>query len=358
MVHHTIKILPTTCIIILLLASGCRKDKPEDVTTKLPEHGAIVLNEGGWGNNEAELSVIDYSDMSITNGAFAKLNGRGLGDVAQDVAVYGSRIYVTVWGSNTVEAIDRKSGKSSRIDFGDRGPRYLECAGGKVYVSCYSPTSVVRIDTSTLQIEATCQLSGLQPEGLCINGSNLYVLNTWKQDAAGNPEYDSTMSVVDLTTFSETRKITVGTNPQKIKKLDNSHLAISYTGDYADMHGGLAIVDLNDMSIRHINTNISNMDTYNGHIYYYAHNYGEAWNGRIHIVNGITLQETTITLSETGGYSAQYYPYAININQTTGEIYIAGAQYGANGDIYCFAPSGTLKWVLEAGPLPSKIAEL
>ena len=345
------------CAIVML--ASCEKPKPEDATTTaLPDHGAIVLNEGGWGNNEAELSVIDYSNMSITNSAFAKLNGRGLGDVAQDVVVYGGKIYVSVWGSNTIEVLDRKTGKSTQIAMGSRGPRYLATNGGKVYVSCYSPTSVVRIDTASLQIEATCQLSGLQPEGLCVSGSKIYVLNTWKQDAAGNPVYDSTMSIVDITTFTETGKITVGVNPAKIKTLDNSHLAISYTGDYANASAGVAIVDLTDMSIRRINTNISNMDTYNGKIYYYAHDYGQAWNGQIHLVDGSTLQESTITVSETSGFSAQYYPYAINISPSTGEIYMAGAQYGANGDIYCFSPTGTLKWKLEAGPLPSKIVEL
>lgn len=348
----------TTVVCIALVFVGCKKPTEEEENAAMPEHGAIVLNEGGWGNNEAELSVIDFSDMSITNSFFAKINGRGLGDVAQDVVVYGGKVYVAVWGSNTIEVLDRKSGKSTQIKMGDRGPRYIACDGAKVYVSCYSPCSVVRIDTASLQIEATCQLSGLQPEGLCVAGDNIFVLNTWKQDAAGTPLYDSTMSVVSKASFTETQKITVGVNPQKIKKLDDGHLAVSYTGDYDNVQGGVAIVDLSDMSIRRIGSAISNMDTYGGKIYYYAHNYGQAWNGQIHMVDGTTLQESTITVSETTSFSAQYYPYAINVNPTTGEIYIAGAQYGANGDIYCFTQSGSLKWKLEAGPLPSKIVEL
>lgn len=347
----------TTVVGIALLFAGCKKPN-EAEEANMPERGAIVLNEGGWGNNEAELSVIDFSDMSITNSAFAKLNGRGLGDVAQDAVVYGGKIYVAVWGSNNIEVIDRKSGKSTQINMGSRGPRYIACDGGKVYVSCYTPESVVRIDTATLQIEATCQLSGLRPEGLCIAGGNIYVVNCWMQDASGNPIYDSTMSIVSIASFTETQKITVGVNPQKIKLLDNNHVVISYTGDYEEVQGGVAIVDLGDLSIRRINSAISNMDTYGGKIYYYAHNFGQAWNGQIRVIDGTTLQESTVTVSETSIYSAQYYPYAINVSPNTGEIYIAGAQYGANGDIYCFTQSGSLKWKLEAGPLPSKIVEL
>ena len=324
----------------------------------MPESGALVLNEGGWGNNEAELSVIDFTNMRITNNFFSKTNGRGLGDVAQDVVVYGGNIYVSVWGSNTIEVIDRLSGRSTiRIALVNQGPRYMTCYDGKVYVSCYSPESVIRIDTASLQVEATCHVSGLRPEGICALGGKLYVVNSWQPDENGNVQYDSTMSVIDLASFSETAKITVGVNPQKVKAIDDTHLAISYTGDYGNAPGGIAIVDVETLNVQHKTANISNIDTRDGKIYYYAHNFGQAWDGMIHVLDGNTLQEYTITMSETSGFSQQYYPYAINIGSTNGDIYIAGAQYGANGDIYCLSPTGTLKWKLEAGPLPSKVVE-
>ena len=365
---NSIRFYLTAALFLTLMLFGCQKPEeqqgdqnqlPETPTiSQFPAHGAIVLNEGGWGNNEAELSVIDYSDMTVSNSFFSKKNGRGLGDVAQDVVVYGNKVYVAVWGSNSVEAIDRITGRSTRIDMDNRGPRYIACEGGKVYVTCYTPASVVRIDTASLQIDATCLLSGAQPEGLCIVGGTIYVVNSWKKDSAGNPIYDSTLSVVDKNSFSETQKVTIGLNPQKVKVVDNSYIVVSYSGNYGDQPGGLAILNLGDMSINRISGNISNIDTYNGKIYYYAHNNGQAWDGRINIVDGQTLQESSITVSETSSYSAQYYPYAINVNPTSGEIYVAGAQYGANGDVYCFSQAGSLKWKAEVGPLPSKIVEL
>ena len=349
----------TLTVYAMTLFTGCKKDKPDEATAPdLKENTAIVLNEGGWGNNEAEISVIDLDSKTITNNYFSISNARGLGDVAQDAVAYGSKLYVAVWGSNTIEAIDRTSGTSTQIYLGNRGPRYIAYDRGKLYVSCYEPASVIRIDTATLNVEATCQLSGLRPEGLCIAAGKLFVLNSWKPDTQGNPLRDSTMSVVDLATFTEKSKITGGLNPQKIKQLDDYHVAISYSGDYEEVPGGLAIVNTNNMSIRRISTNTPNIDTYNGKIYYYVHTYGQAWNGTINILDGATMQVSSLTVSETEGFSAQYYPYAINVSPKNGNIYISGAQYGANGDIYCFSPSGTLEWKLEAGPLPSKILEL
>lgn len=356
MKHSELLLAATTCI--ALTFASCEKPKPQEEVSALPERGAIVLNEGGWGCNEAELSAIDYSDMTITNSVFSKLNGRGLGDVAQDVVVYGDKIYVAVWGSNTVEVLDRKTGKSTQIDMGNRGPRYIACDGGKVYVTCYTPESVVRIDTATLQLEATCRLSGMRPEGICALAGKLYVVNSWKPDEAGNAAYDSTLSVVDIATFTETSKIAIGLNPQKVKVVDNSHLAISYNGDYGTCPGGIAIVDAITLDVQKKAASVSNIESYGGKVYYYGNTIGQTWNGCIYVLNHASMESESITLEGTDAFSATYYPYAININPNTGEIYMAGAQYGANGDIYCFTQMGRLKWKLEAGPLPSKIVQL
>ena len=338
--------------------AGCKKDPATNGSTvETTGNIAYVLNEGGWGLNEAELSVIDLDNQRITNNYFAQQNRRGLGSVAQDVIVYGSKVYVAVWETNTIEVLDRSTGISTQIGMGDRGPRYLAACEGKVYASCYQPYSVVRIDTASLRIEATCQLSGTRPEGICAADGKLYVVNSWKPDAAGNAIYDSTLSVVDIATFSETQKITIGPNPQKVKTVDGGYLAVSYTGDYGEHTGGIAVLDMEDMSLRHHEANVSNMDTYNGKIYYYGNSHGSAWNGVIHVLDAATMQESNITLDKTSQFSQTYYPYAINVSRRDGSIYIAGAQYGANGDIYRLTPTGSIAWQLEAGPLPSKIVE-
>ena len=45
----------------------------------------LVLNEGGWGSNNAGISRVDVSNNTATVNYFADNNGRGLGDVAQDI---------------------------------------------------------------------------------------------------------------------------------------------------------------------------------------------------------------------------------------------------------------------------------
>lgn len=76
---------------------------------------AYVLNEGNWGANEASLSRINLTTGAITNNVFSATNGRALGDVAQDMVLYGSKAYVTVSFSNTVEIIKKSDNTATQI---------------------------------------------------------------------------------------------------------------------------------------------------------------------------------------------------------------------------------------------------
>ena len=75
----------------------------------------LVLNEGLWGENNAEISMVDIPNKKVTTNWFSSTNQRGLGDVGQDMLKYGSRIYTTVSFSNSIEVINPSTGKSKRI---------------------------------------------------------------------------------------------------------------------------------------------------------------------------------------------------------------------------------------------------
>ena len=82
---------------------------------ELGDGTAYVLNEGNWGANEASLSRVDMTTGNITNNVFGTANGRDLGDVAQDLMVYGTKAYVTVSFSNTVEVVSIIDNTSRQI---------------------------------------------------------------------------------------------------------------------------------------------------------------------------------------------------------------------------------------------------
>ena len=74
----------------------------------------IVLNEGGWVANNAGVSRVDVANSTAIVNFFSDNNGRGLGDVAQDMLVKNGKAYITVTFSNSIEIMDVTTGKSTR----------------------------------------------------------------------------------------------------------------------------------------------------------------------------------------------------------------------------------------------------
>lgn len=354
---NNISIMKNNIITLFFLAAtlfaACKKEPVPD-TPSVSTAPAYLLNEGSWGGNDASISLIDRNSDNIENNWFRNNNGRGIGDLAQDLIHYGGKLYVSVYTSNTVEVIDPATGKSiKQIDMGTRGPRYLAYHNGKIYVSCYDK-SIVRIDTAALGIEASCPLSGMQPEQLCIIGDNMYVCNCWQYDANGNAIYDSTVSIVNLATFSETGKITVGRNPGRIKALDSHRFIVACAGDYGDAPAQTLIVDLANGTQQPLPVSATGFDIFDGNIYLYQTTYDAQGHPAavFYKVNLATLQSTPILQQHTADLRNAY---AINVDPATGNLFICNSPYNANADLYTFQPDGSLVRKVEGGILASKV---
>lgn len=346
-------IIPILILIAITCFTSCEDDPITPTPTPTGSTTAWLLNEGVWGMNNAELSLVDLDDIDITNDYFTAQNGRGLGDVAQDMVLYGGKMYITVYQSNSLEVINPNTGKSLKhVSLGQKGPRYIACHNGKIYISCYDK-SVIRLDTTFVEIESTCPLSGMQPEQLCICGNNLYVCNSWQHTSDGGSEYDSTLSVIDLSTFTESQRITVGCNPQRIKAIDNNHLVVACNGDYAAQPAQTFILNTTDNSQQLLDVALTNFDVCNGNIYGYATTYDVSWNTQTSFYKvSITGQKTPFL---EGSESLLSNAYGITIHPTDGRIFVCNSPYGQNGDLYCFNKESQLMWKLEAGNLPSKV---
>ena len=81
----------------------------------LGDGSAYVLNEGTWGSNNSSLSRVDLASGTINNNIFSAANGRGLGDVAQDIVVSGGKAYIAVSFSNTIEVVNLTDNKAEQI---------------------------------------------------------------------------------------------------------------------------------------------------------------------------------------------------------------------------------------------------
>ena len=86
-----------------------------------------ILSEGLFNQNNSSLARYSFNRQRCTNNYFSANNQRGLGDTANDIAIYGNKIYVVVNVSSTVEVIDFPTGSGDRRDCHSRKKcrRYL-----------------------------------------------------------------------------------------------------------------------------------------------------------------------------------------------------------------------------------------
>lgn len=341
-----------------MFSCGENGDGNDDVTPNSSSSvGRVyILNEGVWGGNDAELSRYSPEEKTITNDYFSNKNGRGLGDVGNDIEVYGGKVYVVMNTSNTLEVIDKNTGMSvKQVLLTGKQPREVAFYEGYAYVSCYDK-SVVKIDTATLNIVAECQIEGGKCEDLCAIDGYLYVANAWSQTGTGSMIYDSVLTVINLSTFQVEKTITIGLNPKTVVPIGEGRIMVSCNGNYADIPSSLSILDVATEQVEKLDIEVSNFAVYNNE---YAIVYSYSWTSGQQVYTKLNLS-TFVTTSWSSADQVLVSPYGIAIDPKTQNVYITDAQnYQTNGDVYVFDAKGvSMLDKHECGIGPSKIVFL
>lgn len=325
-------------------------DTPDDTTSTVGGPRALVLCEGAWGCNDASLSSLFIGNGDIDNEWFEVANGRGLGDVAQDIMIYGSKAYVTVTFSNSLEVIDTATGRSVQHSLAMH-PRYLAAKGSHIYVSCYDGHQVAVFDTADLDHpESILPLGNFQPEGLTVAAGKLFVASSWIQQQNQNYEYDSLVYVFNLTTNTLDTMLAVGLNPQMVVAIDDNRVAVNYSGDYGAAAAGCAVIDANTLAVTKLGRSATGMAASGGMLYGFSREgYSSSATATYWRYDGTSFTEIPINVNT---------PYSISAD-ATGNIYVTtDGNYIAAGDVLCFTADGTLRWRNEAGILPKKVVFL
>nr|WP_199157772.1 DUF5074 domain-containing protein [Pedobacter sp. ASV2] len=250
--RNNYKKLRSTGLLSLLVAamfiSSCKKNESEIVPEKKQvitgTKGVYMLCEGLMNGNNSAISYYDFATNTSVQDYFKQVNGRSLGETANDLEAYGSKMYCVVSGiqgkpKSFIEIIDIATGKSLKsisLNSSNDGfmPRFVTFYKNKAYVSRYDG-KISRIDTATMAIDAELQLmNGTQKaeglEGLAVANGKLYVTNS------SHPYYPngllSKVTVIDLATFTKIKDIEVGHNPVRIAAAPNGDLFTITWMDY------------------------------------------------------------------------------------------------------------------------------
>lgn len=350
--------------VFTVLLGACKKDKVETEYEKqiVDTKGIYVLCEGNMGGGNSAISYYDIEKKTTVKDYYQQVNGTKLGETANDLKVYGSKMYCVVSGvqgeaKSFIDIMDAATAKTIKripLNTTNNGlmPRFITFHGNKAYVSRYDGV-ISRIDTTTLNIDGELQLKngddkagGL--EGLAVANGKLYVTNSAH---SGYPKgLKDKVTVINLSTFTKTKDITVTYNPIRIAAAANGDLVVVSWGNYGNILP----------SIQRINSVTDEVTgTYDPNV------------GAIHIFNNQALLATdwgTSLLSfdvASGKIGASPITdgttfnnaYAITTNSFDQSFVVSDGDYAGSADkAYVFGKDGKLKYSFNPGPLAQTAA--
>ena len=367
-------------ITILLSIVGCRTDdyivymEDEDTGAKTEATevmGMYVLNEGNMGSNKCTLDFLDLSGETAhyLRNIYAERNPnevKELGDVGNDAQIYGSKLWLVINCSNKVEVLGAKDAvKQGKIDVPNcrsvafhQGYAYVSSYVGPVNVSQDAPLGqVYKIDTLTLRTVAQVTV-GYQPEELAVIGDKLYVANSGGYMV---PDYDHTVSVIDLNTFTEERKIDVAPNLHRCRADRYGQLWVSSRGDYYGEPSHLCWLQQDASGqlqrMGRIDVVVSDMCIVGDSLYYMGmqFNYETMKNERmLGIINVATHEVVNRQLTTAKEAEAIIQPYGIIVNPNGRDFYLMDAKnYVSSGDLLHFHQDGTFDYKVRTGDIPA-----
>ncbi len=377
--------LPLLTATLVLFLSACRTDdtivymENEDTGIAVGHTsvaGMYVLNEGNMGSNKCTLDYLDLSDSTVhyLRNIYAERNPnevKELGDVGNDVKIYGSRLWLVINCSNKVEVCRATDAvKIGKVNIPNC--RYVTFDGGYAYVSSYvgpvavgsdAPRGMVyKVDTLTLQKVDSCVV-GYQPEELVACHGRLYVANSGGYNP---PDYDSSVSVVNLKTMQQERQVDVAVNLHHLRLDRYNQLWVTSRGNYGEASSNLYCLriaeDGEPILTETMNVEVSDLCIVGDSLYYY----GVGWNQETQkntrsfgIINVRTHQVVTDTLSTAPELAKMRMPYGIIVNERNRDFYLMDAKnYVSSGELLHFHADGSFDYKVKTGDIPAHAAFL
>ena len=335
--------------------------------------GMYLLNEGNMGSNKADIDYLDYRTGVYARGIYAEKNPdvvKELGDVGNDIQIYDGRLFAVINCSHKIEVMDAYTTKRiTQIDIPNC--RYIRFKGKYAYVTSYvgpvamDPSAregaVFKVDLDTYRIvgEATV---GYQPDELTIVGEYAYVANSGGYRA---PNYDSTVSVVELASMRQVYQIDVAINLGRIKADAYGNLWVSSRGNYDDIPSNLYRLEKSGGRYRvaeAMNIPASNMALSGDSLYVYSVEYSNQTSKNTVTYAVINVKEKRLVSRSfiTDGTERDIViPYGLAIHPVNGDIFVTDAKnYVSSGVLHCYSKDGVHKWSVRTGDIPAHIAFL
>ncbi len=339
-------------IIFIGIVTSCTKPPEELITSIIDTNNAIlVLNSGGFNTNNSSVTHYDLKTDNTSQYYYKFKNGQNLGDTGNDMVLYGSKVYIVVNNSSTLEILDKNTGillKQIKLTNNgvSRSPRKIIFDNGKGYLSSFDGT-IGLFDTTSLSFERFIY-SGKNPDGICIANNKLIVTNSGGLDA---PNYDSTITVFDKFTLIKDKTFYVSLNPTGAYTAPNGDIYISSNGNYSTVPAKLYIFDGHTFSLKKSFTMSSNdIDFLGDKAYISSYNFSSSTS---------SIKELDINLlkiTNTTNFPNITTLYGLDIDPIQQKIYCLDANsYTKSGKVLCYDTNWKLDYEFTTGIIPIKL---
>ena len=333
-----------SCIFLL----GCKKDEigPQFVDysnfTKATNQ-VVIINEGGFNNSNASISVYNKAAKTSTDNVFKNANNAPLGDVAQSITNYGGYYYIVVDNSSKIEIVDTANFKSVATITGFTSPRYMEVVNAtKAYVTdLYSNSIQVvnLIDNTIIKSIAT----SARTEQLLLLNNTMYVT-----------EYTGKLLVINTITDKIDTTLNLSYGVKNIALDANNNLWVladgSYTGNVNQTNAVLYKINpltnaiLQQLKFENLNDSPSQLTM------------SETSNSLYYLNNGVytmTIADTVLPSSPIITSNNRVL-YGLGIDPENGDIFVSDAgDYVQKGQVYIYSKTGTAKHNFTVGIIPN-----
>jgi DNA-binding beta-propeller fold protein YncE len=353
---------------------SCRKeptvDPPEIIVIPQQTTGFYLLNEGG-------NSILDYYDVQTSEyhkNIFSYANPevvKGLGSVGNDLKIYGSKLYAVMNCSNLVEVMNVSDAKHQRA-IKINNCRYITFHRDRAYVSSYAGPVPVQLEGYDNRLGLVLEFDtvnftiirevtvGYQPEEMAIVNGKLYVANSGGYTPKN---YDRTVSVIDLATFEEIRKIDVDINLHYLKADKYGDLWVNSRGDNEQQGSKLYVIDTEIDAVKQkIDIAVSNFCIAGDTIFVLGSDFNSTTGSTTISYNMVDVKTKTILPGKfiTDGTDARIVqPYGIAVDPVSHDVYVTDARnYSFSGSLFCFDKFGKIKGKVDqtGGTIPAHIA--
>ena len=135
-------------LLFLLLLQSCRHDvivwpsEEEEVGGTRTDSilGFYLLNEGNMGSNKCTMDYYDYTTGTYIRNIYGNANPsavKELGDVGNDLRIYGNRMWAVINCSNKIEVMEARTARRvGQVNLANC--RYIAFHEGYAYVTSYA----------------------------------------------------------------------------------------------------------------------------------------------------------------------------------------------------------------------------